>query len=743
MPGIVAFAGRVFPREHVDRKSPKPSTGKELFVFRTAAAVEKESALKTRVTRFGTFVLGTLAVLAAALAGSAYGGVILVDLATNNPGAITLGSGDNTVSFSNFAIDYLIVAGGGSGGGVNWSRAGGGGGAGGLIHGEGLPISGAQTIVVGAGGVGTAMDRGTSGGNSVAFNLTAVGGGAGGTNQSGRTHGLAGGSGGGGSSNSGSGGSSTQGTPGLGSPGGAGNDAGNPWQRGGGGGGAGGPGNAGSHADGPLGGVGFISSITGTAVEYARGGDGGIRPDSGTIPGTPGAPNTGSGGGGGAHGPSTNPTVFTGSHGGSGIVVVRYSGPQVLTGGTVSTVGSDTVHQFTTTGTSNVGFNATIAGSVGGGGNLIWNGIESGTLTLAGNNTYTGNTFIGTGTLRIEHDNALGTTDGYTYVGTTTASGNGTDGKLALAGNITSAEPIRLYGIGNTDARATRLVNAGGANTLTGGISLHFGGGYYGISSEAGHLTVTSDIQRGTVQVPTGDRTLFLRGEGTGEIQGNIIGSGLTLALIKQDAGTWTLSGANTYTGATTVNEGTLLVGGSTHASSAVTVNSGGTLGGTGLIAGDVTVNPGGTLSPGTSTGLLTVGALDLSGNALFEINGTDRGALVDGYDAVHVNGALTYGGMLSLELGTTFGVGSYQFNLFDFDSQTGSFSSVELFGDYSAPLVSDGSGVWNATTGGGNEIWTFTQGTGVLGLTVVPEPTAWLLLLIAAACGLLVRRRK
>ncbi len=704
--------------------------------------------MKTRVTRYGRFVVGTLTVLAAALAGTTYGGVILVDLTTNNPGATTLESGDNTVSFSNFAIDYLIVGGGGSGGGVNWSRAGGGGGAGGLIHG-GEQISGVQTITVGAGGVGTSMDRGTSGGNSVAFGFTAAGGGAGGSNQTASGAALNGGSGGGGASNSGSGGSSTQGDTGsgLGSPGGAGNDASNPWQRGGGGGGAGGPGSGGSEAGGGgVGGAGFISSITGTAVEYARGGDGGIRPSSGTIPGIPGAPNTGSGGGGGAHGPSSNPTVFTGSHGGSGIVVVRYSGPQVLTGGTVSTVGSDTVHQFTTTGTSNLGFHPTIAGNIGGAGNLIWNGVESGTLTLAGDNTYTGNTFIGTGTLRIEHDNALGTTGGYTYVGTTTASGNGTDGKLALAGNITSAEPIRLYGIGNTDDRATRLVNAGGANTLTGGISLHFGSGSYGISSEAGHLTIEGDIQRGTTQQPTGSRTLFLRGAATGEIRGDILGGGIDLALIKQDAGTWTLSGANTYTGGTTIDDGTLLANntaGSGTGTGAVTVNNGGTLGGIGLIAGDVAVNPGGTLAPGTSTGLLTIGELSLSGNALFEINGTGRGALVDGYDAVDVIGELAYGGMLSLELGTTFGMGAYQFNLFDFGSQTGSFSSVDLLGDYSASLIHDESGVWSATTSGGNEIWTFTQGTGILDLTVVPEPTAWLLLLIAAACGLLVRRRR
>ena len=54
------------------------------------------------------------------------------------------------------------------------------------------------------------------------------------------------------------------------------------------------------------------------------------------------------------------------------------------------------------------------------------------------------------------------------------------------------------------------------------------------------------------------------------------------------------LVGTNTYTGATTVNAGTLLVNGSTVSGSAVAVNNSGTvLGGTGTIGGTVNVNAG------------------------------------------------------------------------------------------------------------------------------------------------------
>ena len=54
------------------------------------------------------------------------------------------------------------------------------------------------------------------------------------------------------------------------------------------------------------------------------------------------------GGGGGSHYQSTN---NKGGNGGSGIVIVRYSGPQKATGGTITTVAGYTIHTFTSSGT--------------------------------------------------------------------------------------------------------------------------------------------------------------------------------------------------------------------------------------------------------------------------------------------------------------------------------------------------------------------------------------------------------
>jgi autotransporter-associated beta strand protein len=111
--------------------------------------------------------------------------------------------------------------------------------------------------------------------------------------------------------------------------------------------------------------------------------------------------------------------------------------------------------------------------------------------------------------------------------------------------------------------------------------------------------------------------------------------------LLKDGSGILTLSGANDYTGTTTVSAGTLLVtGDQSLATGAVTVsNAGSTLGGSGTIGGNTTLNTGTILTPGTSPGTITFNqALTLIGGAGL----AGATAIFEGGDLVNVNGTLT-----------------------------------------------------------------------------------------------------
>ncbi|MEA3207689.1 MAG: hypothetical protein QOE70_746 [Chthoniobacter sp.] len=205
-------------------------------------------------------------------------------------------------------------------------------------------------------------------------------------------------------------------------------------------------------------------------------------------------------------------------------------------------------------------------------------------------------------------------------------------------------------------------------------------------------------------------------------------------ALSKTTGGTVTLAGTNSYTGPTNVTAGTLLINAlQGSATGAVTVSSGATLGGTGVIGGSTTVQTGGNLKPGTSAGLLTFNNnLTLGGDttsSTFEIQGTARGT-VGGYDAINLGASslLTYDGVLTLDISGTITDGTY--DLFAFTAApTGSFDQVTLFGSggYTGNLTNN-SGVWTGSSQNTN--FTFTQATGDLLVATVPEPGALVSLL-------------
>ncbi|RYF79259.1 MAG: hypothetical protein EOO29_17760, partial [Comamonadaceae bacterium] len=244
----------------------------------------------------------------------------------------------------------------------------------------------------------------------------------------------------------------------------------------------------------------------------------------------------------------TGATTVTGGalnlNGGSAIAD---TGAVVVDAGTLVLNASETVGSLAGTGgTVNLNANTlttggnngstAYAGSLAGpGGSLVKTG--TGTFTLSGGNSYTGATSVSAGTLVAANDNALGSIAG----GTTVANG----ATLGLQGNITTFEALTLSGNGVGDVGALHSM---GSNNVWGGINLQ---GSTRITSDGGNLDL-----RGSITGAGSDLTVG--GTSTAAVYGAIAtgGGGLT----KDGGATLSLIGTNTYTGATTVNEGALAI---------------------------------------------------------------------------------------------------------------------------------------------------------------------------------------
>ncbi len=222
-----------------------------------------------------------------------------------------------------------------------------------------------------------------------------------------------------------------------------------------------------------------------------------------------------------------------------------------------------------------------------------------------------------------------------------------------------------LFGAGTVWAKGTTLEVGSGdfAGTITGDATLS--------QSASGSLVLSGDNTYtgathidGVLQIGKGGTSGTL---GAGEVLdngslrfdrsndytvGNVISG--TGSLTQAGSGRLVLTAANTYSGPTLVNAGTLSVNGSIVGPAIV--NNGGTLGGTGTV-GSVTVASGGTLAPGNSIGTLTVkGNLSFAPGSIYRVKADATGAA----DRVNTTGTIAIsGGTVDVQASG----GSYQRN--------------------------------------------------------------------------------
>jgi autotransporter-associated beta strand protein/T5SS/PEP-CTERM-associated repeat protein len=363
-----------------------------------------------------------------------------------------------------------------------------------------------------------------------------------------------------------------------------------------------------------------------------------------------------------------------------------------LSGSSGAIITSSTAGLVTLTGSS--ASDSIFAGSIQkGSGTVSLVKQGAGTLTLSGTNSYTGGTTLTAGTITVGNANALGT------------------GNLAVNGGT-----LNLFG--NSVAVATLSGSSGAIIT----------------SSKAAAVTLTGSS--------ASDSTF------AGTIEN---GSG-TVSLVKQGAGTLTLSGSNSYTGDTTLTAGKLLVNGSLS-NSAVTVGNGGTLGGSGTLGGLVSVQSGGVLSPGNSPGALAVAMLDLQAESrtFMEVVGSNSAAGTAGtdYDQIRVTteNSLTYGGdlVLSFISSPLFDNGT-MFSLFYFTGTAGGgFNSVTTAAGSSSysgmTFQHNANGNWYTPDTSRGQYLVFDPASGRL--SIVPEPSTWVLTAIATGLLALKARRR
>ena len=385
------------------------------------------------------------------------------------------------------------------------------------------------------------------------------------------------------------------------------------------------------------------------------------------------------------------------------------------------------------TNANNVSFDGVISGS----GSITKAG--AGTLILSGTNTYSDGTTISAGTLSIGSDTNIGSgTNTIGNKGTLLLSGNGTytnDWTLSGAGSAIATDNNNtlsgvLSGNGGLTKTGAGTLTLTGNNTYAGGTAINDG-------TLKGNIASGTDLSIADSAIYDGDNKARSVGglNGAGKILNT---NGLTVqsgdfagiidnsntSLLKNGAGTLTLTGNNAYTGSTTISEGTLkgniasgtdlsiadsaIYDGDNKARSVGGLNGGGNI----LNTDGLTVQSGtfGGVIGNSNTSLIKTGAgtLTLTGTNAYTgsttiSEGTLKGNIASGTDLSIADSAIYDGDNKARSVGGLNGGGNI-FNTDGLTVQSGTFGGV--IDNSNTSLIKTGAGTLtltgnNAYTGG------------------------------------------
>lgn len=335
----------------------------------------------------------------------------------------------------------------------------------------------------------------------------------------------------------------------------------------------------------------------------------------------------------------------------TGITTISAGTLQIGNGSTTGTLGSNSV-----TNDAALVFNRSdaydVSNAISGSGTVTQAG--SGTLTLSGDNSYNGGTTLNAGTLSLNHANAIGSSGNITFGGGILqfTSNNSTDYSSRFS--TAASQAYKLDTNGENVTLASALISSGGSLTKNGAgiLTLSANNTYSGITTiSAGILEIGNGGTAGTLGTGSVTNNAALSFNRSDDISvGNVISG--TGSLTQAGTGILTLSNVNTYTGATTISNGTLKIGvdGAINSTSGVTLANLATaildLDAFDISITSLTGNEIGNASEvKLGTGILTIG------NSTTTYNGKISG---DGELRKNGTGTLTLGGANTYTGGTT-----------------------------------------------------------------------------------------